>query len=95
MNEHQSTDDVDQPMEMLVGMAVDAPDDSMERFRRRAKILQGARVLFEKQVFGFWIVLNTFLKLLFKRFNVPVAPMSRDLAERYSRAGKHRGGEDL
>jgi hypothetical protein len=92
MNEHQSTDDVDQPMEMLVGMAVDAPGDSMERFRRRAKILQGARVLFEKQVFGFWIVLNTFLKLLFKRFNVPVAPVSRDLAERYSRAGKHRRG---
>ncbi len=92
MSEYQGTNDVDQPMEMLAGMAVTAPDNSMARFRRRAKILQGTRILFEKQVFGFWIVLNTLLKLLFKRFNVPVAPVPRDLAERYSRAGKNRKG---
>lgn len=41
-----------------------SPPDTFSRFRKRAAVLQGTRILFESQVFGFWIVLNALLRIL-------------------------------
>lgn len=41
-----------------------APATTFDRFRRRASFVQGTRMLFETQVTGFWVVLDTILKRL-------------------------------
>jgi hypothetical protein len=44
-------------------LAVSSPPHTFQRFRRRATVVQGTRMLFESQVTGFWIVLDAFLRL--------------------------------
>jgi hypothetical protein len=41
-----------------------SPPETFHRLRKRAAVLQGTRMLFESQVFGFWIVLNALLRIL-------------------------------
>ena len=43
-----------------------APPSTFNRFRKRANVLQGTRMLFESQIHGFWIVLDIVLKRLFR-----------------------------
>jgi hypothetical protein len=43
----------------------EAPSSVFIRFRRRTGLLQGARMLAETQVYGFWLVLDIILKRLF------------------------------
>ena len=95
MTDHRNDDEIEQPLEGLSGSAVEAPDDVLKRFRKRATIVQGTRVLLEKQIFGFWVVLNTFLKLIFKRFDAPVEPVAPELARRYRDASRQREDERL
>ncbi len=85
MNDH-SKDESDLPLEGLDGLSLEAPPDTLDRFRRRASLLTGARFVLERQIFGFWIVLNTFLKLLFKHVNIPVVPPDQAQASRYRQA---------
>jgi hypothetical protein len=49
---------------VLHSLAMPAPENTFIRFRRRATLMQGTRMLFESQVTGFWIVLDAFLRLL-------------------------------
>lgn len=42
-----------------------SPPQTLTRFRKRAVVLQGTRMLFESQVFGFWVVLDAFMRLIF------------------------------
>lgn len=49
----------------LRSLSVSSPEHTFQRFRRRASIVQGTRMLFESQVTGFWIVLDAFLRLAF------------------------------
>ena len=53
-----------QDVPVLRGLAVPAPANALSRFRRRATLMQGTRMLFESQVTGFWVVLDAFLRLL-------------------------------
>ena len=85
MNDH-SEDESDLRPEGLEGLSLEAPADTLDRFRRRASLLTGARFVLERQIFGFWIVLNTFLKLLFKHVNIPVVPPAEAQARRYRQA---------
>jgi hypothetical protein len=52
--------------QQLRRLAVAAPPSTFSRFRKRASILQGTRLLFESQIHGFWIVLDIVLKRLFR-----------------------------
>ncbi len=72
--------------EGLEGLSLEAPPDTLDRFRRRASLLTGTRFVLERQIYGFWIVLNTFLKLLFKHVNVPVAPPDPAQGRQYRQA---------
>ncbi len=72
--------------EGLEGLSLEAPPDTIDRFRKRASLLSGARFVLERQIFGFWIVLNAFLKLLFKRVNIPVVPPDPAQVRRYRQA---------
>ncbi len=47
-------------------LVVAAPPSTFNRFRKRANILQGTRMLFESQIHGFWIILDIVLKRLFR-----------------------------
>lgn len=69
--------------EGLDGLRLDAPPDTLDRFRKRASIAVGARYVLERQFYGFWIVLNAVLKLLFKHTGVPVAPPEEHLSHQY------------
>lgn len=55
--------DDSEAMQALRGLHVESPQSTFERFRRRATVVQGTRMLFESQVTGFWIVLDAFLRL--------------------------------
>lgn len=59
----RSRTDHGEAMEALRRLAVSSPQQTFERFRRRAAVVQGTRMLFESQVTGFWIVLDAFLRL--------------------------------
>lgn len=48
----------------LSTLKAQAPAATFDRFRRRASFVQGTRMLFETQVTGFWVVLDTILKRL-------------------------------
>jgi hypothetical protein len=48
----------------LRGLEAQAPPSTFLRFRRRAGMVQGTRMLFESQVTGFWVVLDTLLRHL-------------------------------
>ncbi len=54
----------DTQIDALRSLAVPAPADVFLRFRRRAAVVQGTRMLFESQVIGFWVVLDALLRLL-------------------------------
>lgn len=69
--------------EGMDGLKLDAPSDTLDRFRKRASMAVGARYVLERQFYGFWIVLNTILKLLFKHTGVPVAAPKQRLSNRY------------
>ncbi len=73
----------DEILEGLEGLRLDAPPGTMDRFRKRASIALGTRYVLERQFYGFWIVLNTLLKLLFKHTKVPIAPPGEQQASRY------------
>ena len=85
----ESKDASDLLPEGLEGLSLDAPSDTLDRFRKRASLLTGARFVLERQIFGFWIVLNTLLKLLFKHVNIPVAPPDQAQSRRYRQAVKN------
>jgi len=61
-----------------------APPSTFNRFRKRANLLQGTRMLFQSQIHGFWIVLDIVLKLLFRAAqNTPSHHSTRpDITER-------------
>jgi hypothetical protein len=44
-------------------LSVSSPQQTFQRFRRRATVVQGTRMLFESQVTGFWTVLDAFLRM--------------------------------
>ena len=71
--------------EGLEGLHVEAPPDTLDRFRKRASIFEGTRFVLERQIYGFWIVLNSLLKLLFKHASVPVPAPEQKQASRYRR----------
>ena len=56
----------------LQGLAVKAPVGAFSRFRRRAGLMQGGKLLIDSQVTGFWIVLDTLLTRFFRA--VPFEP---------------------
>ncbi len=85
MNE-EPNEKLDSAPEGFQGLHLEAPPDTLDRFRTRAGILQGTRFVLERQFYGFWIVLNTFLKLLFKRARIPIAPPDEEQARRYRRS---------
>lgn len=72
--------------EWLADLRTEAPAGTLERFRKRASLLKGARFVLESQIYGFWIVLDTFFKLVFKHVNVPVDAPNEEQASRYRRA---------
>ncbi len=53
------------PLEELTALASTAPPDTMPRLKRRLRVLQPVRDLIEHQAFAFWVVIDTFLRLLF------------------------------
>ncbi len=55
--------DESEAMRALRELAISSPQQTFDRFRRRASVVQGTRMLFESQVNGFWIVLDAFLRL--------------------------------
>ena len=55
-------DDIE-ALQALRRLSVPSPEHTFQRFRRRAAVVQGTRMLFESQVTGFWIVLDAFLRL--------------------------------
>jgi hypothetical protein len=65
-------------------LVVAAPPSTLSRFRKRANILQGTRMLFESQIHGFWIVLDIVLKRLFRAAHRPPShyPTRPDMGER-------------
>ena len=85
MNGHLD-DETDRIPEGFDGLHLDAPPDTVARFRKRASLLRGSRFVLERQFYGFWIVLNTFLKLIFKHVKVPIAAPDQEHARRYRRA---------
>jgi hypothetical protein len=48
-------------------LGVASPPQTLSRFRKRAAVMQGTRMLFESQVAGFWVVLDAFLRLALGR----------------------------
>ena len=50
----------------LKRLFVPAPSSTFSCFRKRAKLLQGTRLLIETQVYGYWIVFDIVLKRLFR-----------------------------
>ena len=82
---NRTTDEANAMPESL-GELIPAPPDTLERFRKRASFLQGTRFVLERQMYAFWILLNTFLRLLFKRADVPVPPADQALSRRYRQA---------
>lgn len=82
-------DEADVTPEGLTNLHVEAPPDTLDRFRSRASILRGTQFVLERQFYGFWIVLNTLLKLLFKHVHVPVPAAAEAQASRYRRAIKN------
>jgi hypothetical protein len=50
----------------LQGLAVKAPAGAFSRFRRRAGLMQGGKLLIDSQVTGFWIVLDALLTRFFR-----------------------------
>jgi hypothetical protein len=48
-------------------LGVESPPQPLSRFRKRAAVMQGTRMLFESQVTGFWVVLDAFLRLALGR----------------------------
>lgn len=62
-------DDNEEPeFQQLRRLVVAAPSSVLVRFRKRTALLQGARILTETQVYGFWLVLDIILKRLFQHF---------------------------
>lgn len=53
-------------LRQLSRLAAAAPSSTFARFRRRVSLLQGARMLAETQINGFWVVLDLLLKRLFR-----------------------------
>ena len=56
-------DEEGEALAALRELSVSSPQHTFQRFRRRAAVVQGTRMLFESQVTGFWIVLDAFLRL--------------------------------
>jgi hypothetical protein len=61
--ERSDGSDDNEALRALRRLSVNSPDHTFQRFRRRATVVQGTRMLFESQVSGFWIVLDAFLRL--------------------------------
>lgn len=70
----------------LRGLLLPAPQSAFLRFRRRAGLMQGGKLLVESQVVGFWLVLDTLLKRLFR--SVPSEPSIATT----NRSNLHQGG---
>lgn len=60
--------DEDLELRQLRRLFAEAPSSVFIRFRRRTAVLQGARMLAETQVYGFWLVLDIILTRLFLHF---------------------------
>ena len=61
--QEQEAADEGEALQALRSLSVDSPEHTFQRFRRRATVVQGTRMLFESQVSGFWVVLDAFLRL--------------------------------
>jgi len=65
-NARELNDDNAAELYELRRLVAAAPSSTFSRFRRRARVVQGTRVLFESQIYGFWTVLDIVLKRLFR-----------------------------
>lgn len=68
-------DDQDELIRALKDLEVAAPAHTMGRLRKRLRTFLLGRELLDTQVYGFWTVLDAFLRILF-RF-VSLAPEDR------------------
>lgn len=68
-------DDQDDLFRALEHLEVAAPANTMDRMRKRLRTFLLGRELLDTQVYGFWIVLDAFLRVIF-RF-VSLAPEDR------------------
>lgn len=64
----------------LRALSAIAPPSTFARFRRRAGMVQGTRMLFETQINGFWLVLDTVLKRLLR--SDAVMPGAKESSDR-------------
>ena len=55
----------------LRSLKSEAPADTVPRLWRRLRIVQAGRDLIRHQAWGFWIVLDTFLRLFLTRKSAP------------------------
>jgi hypothetical protein len=62
-NGSDALDDSSSAVQALRQLGVASPPQTLSRFRKRAAVMQGTRMLFESQVAGFWLVLDAFLRL--------------------------------
>ena len=70
----------DEEMDQLQGLRVTAPKRTFLRFRHRAGLMQGGKLLLESQVAGFWLVFDTFLKRIFRAVPVTENTIPQDHA---------------
>ncbi len=59
-------DDQDELVRALENLEVAAPANTMDRLRKRLRTFLLGRELLATQVYGFWIVLDAFLKVIFR-----------------------------
>ena len=80
----------DQPDELhqLRAFRMKAPESALPRFRLRARLMQGGRMLMESQVTGFWLVLDTVLRRLLGPMPTAVRAITKDPAFDQSGTGE-------
>lgn len=65
-NRQMFSDNEEREFQQFRRLFVAAPSSTFSRFRKRANIHLGTRMLFESQIHGFWIVLDILLKRIFR-----------------------------
>ncbi len=55
----------DELFESMSALKVNAPEDSFRRLQQRVRYAQVTKDLIEKQAFGFWRVIEAFLRVFF------------------------------
>ena len=79
-------DEIDRRPAGFDELALEAPQNTIARFRSRASLIRGTRFVLERQLYASWIALNAFLKLLFKQLHVPIKAPDAKQARHYRNA---------